>query len=227
MLASEIISRAQTLLQDAAGTRWTASELLKWISDGQRVIALVRPDSCSTHIALTLVAGSKQSLPAGGLRLLDVVRNLSESGVVGRAVRMVDRETLDAQDPNWHRAVATGSIYNFAYDNRDPLNFYVYPPALPGKKLEIVYVKSPDEIAATTDAISLLDIYAEPLLNYAMFRAYSKDAEYGANAQLATGYFQVFTSLLGIKTSKDFAFSPDANKPGGTPNVVAAQAGGV
>jgi hypothetical protein len=227
MLASDIISRAQTLLQDADGTRWTSTELLKWISDGQRVIALVRPDSCSTHTALSLAAGSKQSLPAGGLRLLDVIRNLSESGIVGRAVRMVDRETLDAQDPNWHRAASTGSVYNFAYDNRDPLNFYVYPPALPGKKLEIVYVKSPEEINSSTDPIGLLDIYAEPLLNYVMFRAYSKDAEYGANAQLATGYFTVFSNLLGIKTGKDFAFSPDANKPGGTPNPIAAQAGGV
>lgn len=227
MLASEIISRAQTLLQDAAGTRWTSSELLKWISDGQRVIALVRPDSCSTHAAITLVAGTKQTLPAGGLRLLDVIRNLSESGVVGRSVRMVDRETLDAQDPSWHKTISGGSVYNFTYDNRDPLNFYVYPPALPGKKLEIVYVKSPDEVLNTTDAIALLDIYAEPLLNYVMFRAYSKDAEYGANAQLATGYFTVFSNLLGIKTSKDFAFSPDANKPGATPNAVAAQAGGV
>lgn len=227
MLASEIISRAQTLLQDAAGTRWTSSELLKWISDGQRVVALVRPDSCATHLALVLAAGTRQVLPAGGLRLLDVVRNLSESGVIGRSVRMVDRETLDAQDPNWHKAVSTGSIYNFAYDDRDPLNFYVYPPALPGKKLEIIYVKSPDDVINTTDPISLSDIYAEPLLNYVMFRAYSKDAEYGANAQLATGYYQVFSSLLGIKTSKDFAFSPDANKPGGTPSPIAVKAGGV
>lgn len=227
MLASEIISRAQTLLQDAAGTRWTTPELLKWISDGQRVIALVRPDSCSTNAALTLASGTKQSLPAGGLRLLDVIRNLSEADVPGRSVRLVDRETLDAQDPNWHRASSTGSVYNFTYDNRDPLNFYVYPPATAGKKLEIIYVKSPVEVTDAANSISLLDIYAEPLLNYVMFRAFSKDAEYGANAQLATGYFTVFSNLLGIKTSKDFAFSPDANKPGGTPNPVAAQAGGV
>ena len=116
---------------------------------------------------------------------------------------------------------------NFVYDNRDPLHFYVYPPAVNGAKLEILYAKQPAEITATSQTLGLLDIYAEPLFNYVLFRAYSKDAEFGANAALAQGYLSLFTNLLGIKTTKDFAFSPEVNKQGVTPNIMAAKAGGV
>ena len=226
MLASDIISRAQIVLNDAGGVRWTDTELLKWISDGQRVIALVRPDSVSENTARTLVAGTKQTIPADGMRLLDVIRNLTLIGGPDRAVRMVDRETLDAQNANWHLATA-GKTMNFVYDNRDPLHFYVYPPAVNGAKLEILYAKQPAEITATSQTLGLLDIYAEPLFNYVLFRAYSKDAEFGANAALAQGYLSLFTNLLGIKTTKDFAFSPEVNKQGVTPNIMAAKAGGV
>ncbi|MFN6303751.1 MAG: DUF6682 family protein [Planctomycetota bacterium] len=227
MLASEIVSRAQTVLNDANGARWPEAELLKWISDGQRVIVLVRPDSYSINESLTLVAGTKQTLPSGGLRLLDVIRNLKSNGDPDRSVRMVDRETLDAQDYNWHVTASTGKVMNFVYDNRDPIHFYVYPQATAGMKLEILYSKSPVEITTAATALVLADVYVEPLFNYVLFRAYSKDAEYAANAALAQGYMQVFMSLLGLKTSKDFAFSPETNKIGATPNLLAARAGGV
>jgi hypothetical protein len=227
MLASDIISRAQAVLNDAGGIRWTDSELLKWISDAQRVIALVRPDSCSLNYTLVLAAGTKQTLPDDGLRLLDVIRNLTSAGGPDRSVRMVDRESLDAQDYNWHSRAATGKVTNFVYDNRDPTHFYVYPQANAGMKLEILYSKNPAELTATTDALSIPAIYSEPLFNYVLFRAYSKDAEFAANAALAQGYLQVCTTLLGIKTSKDFAFSPEANTQGVTPNIMSAKAGGV
>lgn len=227
MLASDIISRAGILLHDTSNVRWTSSELLKWISDGQRVIALVRPDSCSANTVMTLAAGTKQTLPADAMRLLDVVRNITAAGGPDRAVRMVERETLDAQDLFWHTRAATGKVSNFTYDNRNPGHFYVYPQATAGMKLEVIYSKSPTEVTTTGQTLELNDLYAEPLLNYVMFRAYSKDAEFAANQTVAQGYLSIFTSMLGIKTGKDFAFSPDANKPGGTPNLVAAQAGGV
>lgn len=227
MLASELVSRAQTVLNDAAGARWPEAELLKWISDGQRVIVLVRPDAYSINESLTLVDGTKQTLPSGGLRLLDVIRNLTSTGGPDRSVRMVDRETLDAQDYNWHVSSSTGKVINFVYDNRDPTHFYVYPKAAAGMKLEILYSKAPAEITTSSTALVVADVYAEPLFNYVLFRAYSKDAEYAANAALAQGYFQVFMSLLGLKTTKDFAFSPETNKIGATPNLLAAKVGGV
>lgn len=227
MLASDIIDRARIVLQDADATRWPDAELFKWINDGQRLIVLVRPDSSSTNSTVTLVAGSRQTLPGDGIRLLDVVRNIKSDNSAGRSVRMVDRERLDSQDFNWHSATATGSVINFIYDNRDPLRYYVYPQATAGMKLEILYTKNPTDVATGASTLALPDIYFEPLLNYVLYRAYGKDAEHGMNQTMSRDYLSLFMSMLGVKTTKDFAFSPEVNKAGQTPNTMAASAGGV
>lgn len=229
MLASEIIDRARIVLNDADGIRWLDAEFFKWINDGQRVIALVRPDSCVANTTLTLVAGSKQTLPADGLRLLDVVRNIAVDGSGARAVRHVDRDVLDTQNPSWHTDTGAQLVKNYSYDNRDPKNFYVYPPALVTSRLELIYSKNPTDVTALGSAIAVADIYADPLLNYVLYRAYSKDAEFAQNFQLSAGYLGAFNSMLGIKTSKDAAFSPDLNSKGRTtsPNAAALQMGGV
>ncbi len=226
MIASDIIDRCRIVLQDVIPVRWADAEFWKWISDAQRVVALVRPDSCAINYQLTLAANSKQTLPLNGIRLLDVIRNIEPGGDPGRAVRIVDREALDAQNPNWHSATGA-QIINVVFDNRDPLNFYTYPKGVAGAKLEILYSKNPTDVTANGSPLGVPDIYGEAILNYVLFRAYSKDADFAANAGLAQGYLQLFTTLLGIKTSKDFAFSPDANRAGLTPNAVAVQSGGV
>lgn len=239
MKVSDITSRARILLNDQDGTRWLDNELVSWINDAQKLIALTRPDASVSNAALTLVAGTKQSIPAAGFRLLDVVRNLAADGTTGgRSIRHVDREVLDSQDPLWHTTTTSGTIKHFIYDNRDPKNFYVYPPAIAGTKVEAMYSVAPTEIIydgtnATTIAntlatnLTVSDIYLEAVLNYVMYRSYSKDAEFSQNPQLAAGYLQTVYSMLGIKTQKDVAFSPDLNSKGSMPNAAAIQAGGV
>jgi len=217
------------VLNDADGVRWLDAEFFKWINDAQRVIALVRPDSVVSNTALTLIAGSKQTLPVDGLRLLDVVRNISAGGAGGRAVRHVDRDVLDTQNPFWHEETQVGIVKNYIYDNRDPKTFYVYPPAAIGVKLEVIYSKNPTDVTALASTIAVADIYADPLLNYVLYRAYSKDAEFAQNAGLSASYLGAFNAMLGIKTSKDAAYSPDLHSKGRTtaPNAAALQLGSV
>lgn len=229
MLASDIIDRARVVLNDADATRWLNDEFFKWINDGQRVIVMVRPDASVANEPVNLVAGTKQSIPATGLRLLDVVRNVGASpgNAGGRAVRIVDREVLDTQNPNWHSDTGVTTVKNFVYDNRDAKNFYVYPPAAVGARVEIIYSKVPTNVTATSDNLSVDDIYTDALLNYVLFRAYSKDAEFAQNMQLSSSYLGIFNSMLGIKTQKDVAYSPDLNSKGAMPSPAALQAGGV
>lgn len=226
MQASAIITRARTVLNDADGTRWTDSELISWINSGQRVIALVRPDSVSENAVLTLAAGTKQTLPGDGSRLLDVVRNIGANNAAGRAVRYVDRETLDVMT-DWHTHAQADSVKNWVYDGRDPTHFYVYPPAKNTSKLEILYAKNPTDATTSSSVLSVQDLYEDPLLNYVLHRAYGKEAEYGQNAALSSGYLQASLAMLGVKTQKDVGFSPELNSKGANPNAAALQVGGV
>lgn len=228
MIGQDIISRARIVLNDADAVRWTDAEFVHWINDGCRVIALLRPDSCVVNGPITLALGTKQSiagLTPAGLRLLDVVRNITTS----RGVRIVDREVLDTQVPGWHGASATQAVTNYIFDNRDPTTFYVYPPSTAGTQLEIIYARNPVVITVGTlgtDTLSPPDIYLDPLLNYVLARAYGKDATFAQNKVLADGYNAAFLALLGVKTQADARFSPDLNSPGAMPSA-ATKAGGV
>lgn len=229
MLASEISDRARLVLNDADGVRWLDAELLKWINDGQRAVVLVRPDACCSNTGLTLAAGTKQTIPSDGLRLLDVVRNVDSNGAGGRVVRHVDRDVLDTQNVNWHSETGQATVKNYVYDNRDPKTFYVYPPATSSARVEIVYAKNPTDCASLSSSLAIADIYADALLNYVLFRAYSKDAEFAQNLTLSGTYLQMFGAMLGVKTQKDAAYSPDLNSKGKTtePNPMALRMGGV
>lgn len=238
MNVNDVLSRARILLNDQDGTRWLDTELVSWLNDAQKLIAMTRPDASVSNSTVTLVGGTKQALPTGGFRLLDVIRNILTNGSGGRSIRIVDREVLDSQDPMWHASTQSGTIKHFIYDNRDPKTYYVYPASAAGTKIEIMYSVSPTEIvyngtdsstiaASLAAVLTVSDIYLEAVLNYVMYRAYSKDAEFSQNPQLAAGYLQTVYSMLGIKTQKDVAFSPDLNSKGSSPNSAALQAGGV
>lgn len=221
MQASVIIDQVTDILQDKSNIRWTIEELLRSLNDGQRATVVMRPDSSAQNQAVKLVAGSKQSIPSDGLRLLDVVRNMGSNGAIpGRAIRIVQREILDTQIPDWH--IQTGSfVKHYMLDNRDPRRFYIYPavPANASQFIELVYSTNPRDVLSLTDTIALDDIYAPALVNYIVFRAYSKDAEYTADGNAAQLHYQAFLNMLGTKTSTDSMMAPQANATTFNPNV--------
>ena len=228
MKGRDIEQRMRLVVNDADGVRWTDDELALWINDACRFIVMLRPDSVSRNAEFTCVAGTKQSIAdmsPKGLRLLDVIRNSPN----GRAVRLVDRETMDTVRPDWHAAQGSTTIRNYIFDNRDPTTFYTWPPAAVGAKLELLYAPEPVEItAAQLDGVDLSvpSIYMDPAVNYALSRAYGKDAAGAKNIQLAAGYRQAAAEALGAKVKVDALFSPDLNSPGGSPSA-ATTAGGV
>ena len=84
-----ILSRVQNILQDNTNVRWTEGELLDYLNDGQREIVNLRPDSTATHSNVSLSAGTEQSIPTDGLRLIKVVRNMSGTGTDATGARTI------------------------------------------------------------------------------------------------------------------------------------------
>lgn len=216
--ASAVIRRVVDTLQDVTSIRWPVNELVRYLNDGQREIAAHRPDSMVTNASVALVEGTKQAIPANGTKLIDVLRNTG-----GRAVRMCNREVLDAQVPTWHTMSGTTTILHFMYDPRDPRAFYVYPPAndplsVNGPaSVDLVYSALPADIVEPADGvtytsvagnISVPDIYQNALVDYIIYRAYSKDAEYAANAARAVGHYTAFANALGVEFKGTLAIAP-------------------
>lgn len=215
-----VIDRAQTVLQDTTGVRWpVVGELVLWINDAQREIALLKPDASATNSTITLATGTKQDIPSGGNRLLKVVRNMSAaSGGTGkRSVRLVDREVLDAQSPDWHDPTVTGDaahaaiVKHYVYDEANPRNFYVYPGVSGSAYLEIIYSSNPTAVAQN-DPLSIPDIFANAVMNYVLYMAYMKDAEYAGNAQRASSHYQLFTASVTGKAQIDAITNPNIER---------------
>jgi hypothetical protein len=211
----DLLDRASILLQDADHTRYPNAELLKFFNDAQNEVVLHRPDANSVNATLALANGSKQSLPSAALRLLDIVQNVD-----GRSVTQVSRKILDESLPDWHNAIAgTNGIEHFIYDPADPKNFYVYPKGVSGThSLVIIYSATPPAISISnfstdTQTISLDDVYANAALDYILYRAYQKDAEYSGNAARSQMHYQSFAQSLGIKTQADGATTPIPKNP--------------
>ncbi|MFM7012546.1 MAG: DUF6682 family protein [Betaproteobacteria bacterium] len=201
--AQSIIRRVVETIQDNTSIRWPVAELVRYLNDGQREVVLYRPDSMVTNAPITLVSGAKQSLPANGAKLIDVVRNTEGTK---RSVRMTSRSILDTQSPNWYDLTGVTEVLHYMYDPRDPRTFYVYPPAAAsGASIEIVYAAYPTDITEPTDGalytavtgnISLPDIYGNVLADYILYRAYTKDSEYAGNVQRAQGHYAAFQAAL-------------------------------
>ena len=215
-----VIDRAQTVLQDTTGVRWpVVAELVLWINDAQREIALLKPDASSTNTTITLATGTKQDIPSGGNRLLKVVRNMSagNGGAGRRAVRLVDREVLDAQTPDWHDPSVGGDashttiVKHYIYEESNPRNFYVYPGVDGDAFLEIIYSSNPATVAQAGN-LSVPDIFANAVMNYVLYMAYMKDAEYAGNAQRASSHFQIFTASVTGKGQIDAVTNPNIER---------------
>jgi hypothetical protein len=227
MIASDIINRVRDVANDpingSDGVRWLNAELMLYISDGQEFIVNKRPDASAQDVVVTLVAGTKQALPAGSIFLLDVYRNIT-GGAPGRVVRYIDRDMLDQQNPNWHSATNNGFIQHVMYDERVPLQFFTYPPATAGQQIEISAAEQPTDVVNLTDSLTIATAYREALLSYTLMRCFMKDTE--ANGmQKAMMHMQALSNALGIKLVSDQAQSPDLTNRGANPHAGALAKG--
>lgn len=209
---NDIIDRAELILQDITNVRWTATELINWLNDGHREVVLIKPEANTTNESVQLTSGTKQTLPSGGICLLDIIRNMGSNGTTpGNAIRLVDRRILDDQVPGWHSETASAVTKHFMFDERDPTHYYVYPQSDGTNYIEVVYSSAPTTVAAGEN-ISIPDIYANALIDYILYRAYSKDADYAENSQRAVAHYQAFTVSLGAKNSAESTNDPNLRK---------------
>ena len=215
-----VIDRVQTVLQDTTGVRWpVVAELVLWINDAQREIALLKPDASAINETITLADGTKQDIPSAGNRLLKVVRNMSAaSGGTGkRAVRLVDVEVLNGQTPDWHDPTVAGDaahtniVKHYIYEESNPRNFYVYPGVSGAAYLEIIYSSNPTTVAQGGN-LSIPDIFANAVMNYVLYMAYMKDAEYAGNSQRANSHFALFTNSVTGKGQIDAITNPNMER---------------
>ena len=176
-----------------------------------------KPSTNSVTAALELQQGSKQQLDQKYVAMLRPVRNL-EHGIMGRAVTVVQRDLMDAADPDWHASRESRVVKHVMFDEADQRTYYVYPPNDGQGMMETVVSTLPELFSPTGDPevlesygypIALRDEYMSALVDYILYRAYSKDAQNAGAASRAALHYQQYGNQLGIKLSIEVNTSPN------------------
>ena len=214
--ASEVLNAVGVIAQDEENVRWPLAELRVWLNEAQNIVVMHKPNATARSVVIELAEGTLQTLDAAYLSLIAVPRNLKsaqDSPRLGaRAITPSDRATLDGIDPDWHdtdRCPATKLVRHVIADPAVPREFYVYPGNDGTGIIEAsvsvvptpvpVPVGDPEDIASYEIDLDIEDIYASALVDYTLYRAYSKDAAIPALAARAQAHYGQFASALGIK----------------------------
>lgn len=221
LTGTNLLSRIKDILQDTTSVRWPEAEILRYINDAQREIVNYRPESSAKTDNVQLVAGTKQALPSDGLRLIKVTRNMngSSSSATGkRAIRIVNVDILNTQEPDWNDPTVSGDaqhgtvVKHYIFDEDDPKNYYVYPGVNGNAYVEIVYSKIPTDLSSASSNLDIDDIYGNAVIDYVLFRAYQKDSEYAGNAQRAQTHYQLFLNCIGQGMQAQELLSPNNDR---------------
>ena len=213
MQVSGITTPAAEVLQDAGNVSWTIAQLIAWVNDAIRALALVKPDSTAVTATQQLTAGqTKQVLSmASDLRLIRLVRNMGANGTtIGRAIRLGDMNALDSFDLNWHTATPDAVVREYMFNAERPDEFWVSPPVHATTAVYVELIKSvlPAAVVAITDTLPVKDIYGPPLIEWVCYRAFSRDSERTPNWARAARHFQAFFNMLQVKQVTDMAINP-------------------
>ena len=251
----DVVWRISVLLQDTATQflRWPEKELIHWLNDGQAAVSKFLPLACSQVLTVKLAAGTLQSIaaistsnckledgstPAAtiyGRQLLRPIRNMGSAGTTpGRAIRMVESDVLDNQDPDWHTRTGT-TVSAVVYDERTPHNFYVTPgvPSTSTIWMQLALTAKPTAIPNTgsagselyansgssTTTISIDDEFVQELVDYVVARANLKDSKH-ADKAAAEFHTNRFLASLNSKVAVVTGTNPNLTVlPGITPQA--------
>lgn len=179
MRVADLLDRAAVQLHDEGFTDWTPTELLEYLNEGIRFALGVRPDLFTVSKALQLVPGARQALPLRDIRLIRIHGT--------SPFRLVD---MDAFQPAW-RSGADGPLEQVAYEPDTPDVFWTYPPQPdPAASVQADVVSDPTPVGPA-DELPIDQVAEQPLVDFMLYRSYSKDAEFAGQDGRAALHYQV------------------------------------
>lgn len=220
--ASAVIDLVQERLNeltDGTATAYTDAQALAWLNQGQRVIAMHRPDASSSVVNLQLVQGVKQTLATGQRRLLGVTTNMGTGSTRGAHIDgPVEFNMLGRYDRTWATSAnEDATVLEYAYNPEVPGTFYVNPPvpSTPDVYIEVMVATDPTDVAAVGNNISLGDIYVPFLVEWMLYCFWDRDDERSPNYARGQAHLRTFLQLLSGKTQADMAVNPMNLERGG------------
>lgn len=189
--ANDIIVPASQAVADGGQATWEPSQWLEFVHAAVVATAGLLPEYVAVTVDHALVAGVQQAIPADGFRFLRCLQNTTGAGVMP-----LDMAKVRRMNPAFTAATGSATVKGVGFDPALPRTFYVFPPALVGASLSLVYAQTPPALALTTDALPLPDALAPALVEYALFRAHS--TVYGGESDRAARHLETWKGLVTV-----------------------------
>jgi hypothetical protein len=208
----EVIDRCKVTLQEITtdGTRWANQELVDWAGEFYQLASSVNPAEFSGVREFTCVSGTKQDAPNNVVQIIDITRNLDGTKM---PIFATTKNVLDSTRRGWHGELESQAQEVFVLDERYPRTFYVWPPAQAGSKVEVVAIAVPEkhliaDYSGGTASIKCSDRLTPSMVDYILFRAYSKDAEFAGNQQRSDIHYRNCLQTLQAGRDVRYQVSP-------------------
>jgi hypothetical protein len=220
--AKSLIQRVVETANDKTSVHWSVNELVRYLNDGMREIAMLRPEAFSVTEAFPAVAGAAQTIRSGGIKLIDVPHN-GTPGAPGVAVYKCEKRELDNVNSSWLTKSPVAAAVNWAFNETDPKKFWVYPPLIAGSNITITFCDAPTDVNEAADYTTFSDLptttlpiqiqHANALGDYILFRQYSKDSGDAGNMARAGNHLTLFQNSLGIDKATTLALAAVTRMP--------------
>jgi hypothetical protein len=211
--ADALMTNAAELLFDTSYERWDRDFHLDSINEAERTAVILKPDINVVTDPFVLVAGAQQSWPSGCVQPIMITRNMGDDGETpGDSITLVLKKDLDEFKPDWHSIDnADLTVIHYAFDERNPGKFWVYPaqPLASQTYIEGVYCGTPTALTDRLENINLDDVYQDMIKDYMLYRAHSMDAAHSEfSASRSLYYWNLFVTSLERKDLVERAYSP-------------------
>jgi len=212
-----VLERVVGMLEDETSTTWTLADLVRYANDGQNDMLVRRPDLFIASIEHALAAGWRQNIPTDCTKLVEIDGNAAGTF---RSCTKIQRALLDAQVPGWRGMTQVLEPEHFMFDDREPQQFDVYPPAKLGARLFTRCVRRPTPIPAPAPGATLASLAGDigvpdemqgALQHYVAARCFGEGGESG-NLVLAEKHIGLYANTLGVEIEATRAVAPTNTK---------------
>lgn len=200
---ASIIAAIGRQLQDILNIGYPSNILLMYLNMACHEIIDARPEAGSVLQVVQLIAGSRQSLPAGWNTMLNANRNMGVDGATpGKVITSVPRETIDQSIPDWHTWAGDGVVSAVVMDGNEPYVYGVFPPQPVAAPTQIEIIGSAYPYAAqdpVNDPFPLPDEYEVPAINGCIAWCLAENTTVPNALQKSQMYKQSFYQALGVQ----------------------------
>jgi len=196
------VGQLEDVLQDEDNDNWTVTKLIGWYNRAARFTVVKAPYANAKIESVLLAVGAKQQLPAEGIALLNVIRNMGTDGVtVGAACMPTLLKLLLAHLRNWSSTTASATVLNWAPETERI--WYCYPKNTGTGYVEIEYSAQPATVVYDvggdweTARVGVAEKYVDAVFNLTASMAFSPDTDYPGNADRQLFYYNLFLDAVG------------------------------